>query len=77
MNENNINHAQIRELKKCAKDPVYFINNYAFIINNYAFIINPIEGLSPLVLYDYQEDLINSYHKKSRNIVLSDRKSVV
>lgn len=43
-----------KELALCAKDPVYFIDNYATCVN-------PTHGNFPMVLQEYQEDLLKTY----------------
>lgn len=44
----------IKEIFKCGRDPVYFINNYCKTIH-------PMRGLVPLELYDYQERAIKNF----------------
>ena len=61
-----INLLTEKELHKCAKDPIYFIINYCQIID-------PIKGLVPLLLHDYQEDVIKQYIAYRFNIVLKAR----
>jgi len=56
----------IRELIKCARDPIYFVNEYGFIMH-------PTIGLSPFVAYPHQEKLIKSYHENQLNIVVGAR----
>ena len=55
-----------KEIVKCGKDPVYFINNYAKISH-------PLRGLIPFKLYDYQEDLIRDYNDYRFNVILKAR----
>lgn len=45
---------KIKEIKRCVKDPVYFIKNYVYIQH-------PIKGVIPFDLYKDQCDLINTY----------------
>jgi len=52
---------QIREIIKCAEDPIYFIKNYIHIIN-----ID--KGLIKFELYDFQEEYVNILHTKKRII---------
>ncbi len=54
------------ELKKCGKDPVYFIDNYVKISH-------PSRGLVPFKLYDFQKDLIRDFQSNRYNIVLKAR----
>ena len=55
-----------KEILKCGKDPVYFINNYAKISH-------PMHGLIPFKLYDYQETLIEDYNDYRFNVILKAR----
>ena len=59
---------KVEELKKCITDPTYFTKNYVFVTH-------PTEGRIPFELYDYQEDLIESYNENKYNIVLSARQT--
>ena len=56
----------MKEILKCGKDPVYFINNYARITH-------PQRGLIPFHLYDFQEDLVNDFTDHRFNIILKAR----
>ena len=59
--------AQIRtEVKKCGKDPVYFIKNYCKISH-------PEKGLIPFKTYDFQDDLLKDFNDHRFNIVLKAR----
>jgi len=55
-----------REILKCGKDPVYFINNYAKISH-------PMHGLIPFKLYDYQADLVEDFNDYRFNLILKAR----
>jgi hypothetical protein len=55
-----------KEILKCGKDPVYFINNYCKISH-------PMKGLIPFKLYDYQEGLIEDFNDYRFNIILKAR----
>jgi len=55
-----------KEVIKCGKDPVYFINNYARIAH-------PIEGLIPFKTYDYQSDLIRAFEDHRFTVILKAR----
>ena len=55
-----------KEIIKCGKDPVYFINNYAKISH-------PMLGLIPFNMYDYQEDLIENFNDHRFNVILKAR----
>lgn len=59
---------QLQEYVKCADDPVYFIKNYVKIITMD-------KGLVPFELYDFQEEMIRSYHENRFNITLTARQS--
>ena len=52
-----------KEIIKCGKNPVYFINNYCKISH-------PMKGLIPFKLYDYQEELINDFNDYRFNVIL-------
>jgi len=55
-----------KELLKCGRDPVYFINNYVKIAH-------PIKGLIPFKLYDFQEEIVKDFEDYRFNIVLKAR----
>ena len=55
-----------KEIIKCGKDPVYFIDNYAKISH-------PMYGLIPFKLYDYQGELLNDFNDHRFNIILKAR----
>ena len=46
---------QVLEIAKCTQDPVYFIRNYVKIVN-------VDQGLIPFNMWDFQEEMINSFH---------------
>lgn len=54
------------ELRKCKKDPAYFIRRYCKIRH-------PKKGLIPFTLYDFQEDLLTDYENNRFNVVLKAR----
>jgi hypothetical protein len=56
------------EFKKCARNPIYFIENYIYIRH-------PVRGQTKFKLYDYQRDLINAYHNNKEVITLYPRQS--
>ena len=56
----------LKELVKCGKNPVYFINNYAKISH-------PLKGLVPFNMYDFQESLVNDFNDHRFNIILKAR----
>ncbi len=55
-----------KEVIKCGKDPVYFINNYARISH-------PQRGLIPFKTYDFQSELLNDFNNYRFNIILKAR----
>lgn len=57
---------ELDEIRKCKKDPLYFIRNYCKIIN-------PDKGLMLFEMYPYQEQMISDFHKYNKNIILSGR----
>ena len=60
--------AQIREIARCAKDPLYFMENYMKIQH-------PVKGRIPFEAYDYQKKLINCYWTSTSVIALLPRQS--
>jgi phage terminase large subunit-like protein len=54
------------ELRKCIADPIYFIENYVLIQH-------PINGRVPCVLYDYQRELVSTFHNYNKCIALLAR----
>jgi hypothetical protein len=56
----------IKEIVKCGKDPVYFINTYAKITH-------PQRGLIPFKLYDFQRDALRSFQAHRFNVILKAR----
>lgn len=46
----------INEYKKCANDPIYFIENYVYVIH-------PDRGVVLMKLHDYQKRMIKAYHE--------------
>lgn len=58
--------AQIKEIIRCGKDPVYFINKYVKIQH-------PTKGLVPFATYPFQDDCVNDFLKHRFNIILKSR----
>ncbi len=54
------------EIKKCGRDPVYFIKNYCKISH-------PEKGLISFKTYDFQDDLLKDFNDYRFNIVLKAR----
>jgi hypothetical protein len=59
---------QVLEFIKCKEDPVYFANNYIKIVSLD-------EGLTQFRPYDFQEKLINTFHKNRFNICKMPRQT--
>jgi hypothetical protein len=60
--------SELRELALCSINPLYFIRNYCYIQH-------PTKGRMPFTLYDFQEDLVNSYHDYRFSISLLSRQT--
>ena len=56
----------MKEIIKCGKNPIYFIDNYAKITH-------PQDGLIPFRLYDFQKDLLKDYQDSRFNVILKAR----
>jgi len=56
----------VKEIIRCGKDPVYFINNFVKISH-------PMEGLLDFKLYPFQENCIKQFQDYRFNIVLKAR----
>ena len=56
----------LKEIIKCGKDPVYFINNFAKIPH-------PIKGLIPFKTYQYQADLLQNFNDYRFTVILKAR----
>jgi len=54
------------EYQKCAKDPIHFIKKYCKIVHQD-------RGLIPFILYDFQENILASFLRNGRNIILKNR----
>lgn len=63
--ESTITPEQFEELRKCARDPVYF--------SSYAFITHPVQGKIPFALYDVQKPILGMFASHLLNIVLKSR----
>jgi hypothetical protein len=63
----NISKNEIKkEITKCGKDPVYFLNNYAKISH-------PDKGLIPFNTYDFQTELLKNFNDYRFNVILKAR----
>lgn len=58
---------EIQEYIKCAKDPVYFLNNYGYV---YDIRKSKVDKLS---CFEYQENVLKNYIKYQNNIILKSR----
>lgn len=58
--------AQLREIIRCGKDPVHFINTYLKIAH-------PERGLVPFKTYPFQDGCVNDFVQHRFNIVLKSR----
>jgi hypothetical protein len=52
---------QVTEIVKCAEDPVYFIRTYMKIVN-------VDEGLVPFEMWNFQEDMVKTFHENRFSI---------
>ena len=57
---------RIKEISRCKKDPIYFAENYYYIIN-------PEKGKHIISLYPKQKELIRTFQKEDRIVVLASR----
>jgi len=58
----------VKEFVKCSQDPVYFIREYIRIVSLD-------EGIIPFTMYDFQEDMVQRFHKHRFNIAKLPRQS--
>ena len=58
----------VQEYVKCSKDPVYFARKYVKIIN-------VDKGLIPFKMYDFQEDMVNTFNQNRFSICKLPRQS--
>ena len=59
---------QVKELLKCKADPIYFARNYIKIVSLD-------HGVIPFKMYDFQEDLVRSFHDKRFTICKMPRQT--
>ena len=59
---------QILEFQKCAKDPIYFMENYIRIVSLD-------EGLVPFKMYDFQRHIVRTIHDNRFTICKLPRQS--
>jgi len=60
--------AHIKEITRCASDPVYFIKKYVMIQH-------PTKGAMPFRLFPYQVKMVESFHSERYTVVLSARQT--
>ena len=58
--------SQAKEIVKCGKDPVHFINKYAKIQH-------PTRGTIPFDTYDFQDECVRAYIDNRFNIIVKSR----
>jgi len=56
----------VKEIMKCGKEPIYFLNNYARISH-------PMHGLIPFRTYDFQDQLLSDFNDYRFNVILKAR----
>ena len=59
-------NAQIKEIVKSGKDPVYFMNKYLKIQH-------PLKGLIPFNTYEFQDNCVDDFNEHRFNIILKSR----
>ncbi len=64
----NFTKKQVAEYLKCAEDPIYFIRTYIKIVSLD-------EGVIPFKMYDFQESMVDKFHKHRFNIAKLPRQS--
>ena len=57
---------QVEEIIRCTEDPVYFIKNYVKIVN-------VDRGLIPFDMWDFQEDMVRTFHENRFTIAKMPR----
>ena len=57
---------QIKEIVRCGKDPVYFLNKYVKIQH-------PTQGLIPFNTYPFQDECIKDFMGHRFNVILKSR----
>jgi hypothetical protein len=59
--KHNFTQAEIDEFKKCARDPIYFAVTYIKIVN-------VDKGLMPFEMWDFQKDMLRTFHENRFSI---------
>ena len=57
---------QVKEIIRCGKDPVYFMQKYVKIQH-------PTRGLIPFETYPFQEDCVGDFENNRFNIILKSK----
>jgi hypothetical protein len=57
------------EYAKCAKDPVYFLNNYGYVFDAKK------RKVDKMSCFPYQETCVKKFHKEQNNIILKSRQT--
>lgn len=57
---------QVEEYIKCASDPIYFIQNYVKVVH-------VDKGVIPFAMWDFQKDMIRTFHDNRFSIVKCPR----
>ena len=55
---------QVLEIQKCMEDPQYFVENYIKIVSLD-------KGLVPFKMYNFQKDMLGTFHKNRFTIFLT------
>lgn len=56
----------LKEIKNCAKDPIYFLKNYAMIVH-------PDRGIIPFDTYGFQDDVVEALRDHRFNVIVKSR----
>ncbi len=64
----NFTPRQVKEFVKCSNDPIYFIRKYIKIVSLD-------DGVIPFDMYDFQEEMVTSFHENRFNIAKLPRQS--
>ena len=64
----NFTPKQVKEFVKCSNDPIYFIRKYIKIVSLD-------DGVIPFDMYDFQEEMVTSFHENRFNIAKLPRQS--
>ena len=64
----NFTEEQLKEYKKCMDNPLHFIQNYVKIVSLD-------EGLVPFKLYNFQKEMISTFHDNRFTICKLPRQS--